>query len=588
MLRHCPPPSRHAARVIVAALLGAALVAGLVFAGTPLPADVAAAAPPTRAKPVKPRIDSIAIPAAGRTERQAGKRPVVAELRQRATERFSTFGVTWDAGPAPAVDYRVRRDGKWTDWAELPIDDATVAGGEEGTRPGSAPVYVGSADGVDLRVRGERAPSGLRADLIDAGTTAADANPETLQAPSGAPVPTRPAIVSRAGWGADESLRTDCGKRYGTTVRGAVVHHTEGSNSYSSAEAPGVIRGIYAYHVQSRGYCDIAYNFLTDRYGKIYEGRAGGVELPVHGGHAREWNTDTVGVAMMGSYVSTNPPTAALDATARIIAWKLAGNYRNPKGTVTLAGKQVNVIFTHGDVVATDCPGAKMQAQMPAFRDRVAALADYRTGSYEKWRSLGGESGWVGSPFRLERRAYGGAETQFAGADILGKDGRIHAVRGSIRTRYRQLGSGASFLGFPITDEIDWPGGKGSRFASGGIYWSATTNRAIEVRSGINGVYVSGDHPSQLRQPTATERASAVAGVPYQQFEKGRIYWSNKRGYAVYGSIYRAYADLGHERSRLGLPTSSEFDVSGGRANNFVGGRITWNRSTDRVTVTYN
>ncbi|MEK8227997.1 hypothetical protein NKG05_20780 [Oerskovia sp. M15] len=69
-------------------------------------------------------------------------------------------------------------------------------------------------------------------------------------------------------------------------MKGAVVHHTAGNNGYASSDVPTIIRGIYSYHVLSRGWPDIGYNFLVDRFGRIWEGRAGGIDRAIVGAHA--------------------------------------------------------------------------------------------------------------------------------------------------------------------------------------------------------------------------------------------------------------------------------------------------------------
>ncbi len=69
------------------------------------------------------------------------------------------------------------------------------------------------------------------------------------------------------------------------------MHHTATPNTYTRAEAPGVVRAIYRYHTVSNGWDDIGYNVLIDRFGTVYEGRKGGLESPVIGAHASGWNT---------------------------------------------------------------------------------------------------------------------------------------------------------------------------------------------------------------------------------------------------------------------------------------------------------
>ena len=72
-----------------------------------------------------------------------------------------------------------------------------------------------------------------------------------------------------------------------------------GSISEAASETPSLVRSIYAYHVVSLGYCDIAYDFLVDRFGTVYEGRYGGIAEPVHGAHSIGYNTNTTGIALI-------------------------------------------------------------------------------------------------------------------------------------------------------------------------------------------------------------------------------------------------------------------------------------------------
>src|SRR5690606_8922345 len=122
--------------------------------------------------------------------------------------------------------------------------------------------------------------------------------PQTLAATAASDLAPRPAIITRKGWGADAKLRCDEDKM-GRTIRGTVVHHTAGSNSYSKSASASIIRDIYAYHTKTLGWCDIGYNFLVDKYGQVFEGRWGGITKPIHGSHAADWNTDTMGISFM-------------------------------------------------------------------------------------------------------------------------------------------------------------------------------------------------------------------------------------------------------------------------------------------------
>ncbi|WP_228925631.1 peptidoglycan recognition protein [Streptomyces sp. DH7] len=194
----------------------------------------------------------------------------------------------------------------------------------------------------------------------------------------------RPKIVTRKGWGADEKLR-ERNFAYTKSVKAAFVHHSATGNNYTCKQAPSVLRSIYRYHVKSSGWRDFGYNFAIDKCGNIYEGRAGGVSKAVLGAHTLGFNTNTMGVAVLGTYSSTNPPAAVVTAVSKLTAWKLGLFGANPKGKVTLVsggsgkyskGKKVkmNVISGHRDGFATECPGARLYKKLGKARTSSAKL----------------------------------------------------------------------------------------------------------------------------------------------------------------------------------------------------------------------
>ncbi|MEU1556248.1 peptidoglycan recognition protein family protein [Streptomyces scabiei] len=234
------------------------------------------------------------------------------------------------------------------------------------------------------------AASAVNADLAPLGATAIPAltRKETEErlanvAPGVKPyIGPRPRIVTRAGWGADEKLR-ERDFRYTTRVSAAFVHHTASGNNYKCAQAPSVIRSIYRYHVVSSGWRDIGYNFLVDKCGNIYEGRAGGVAKPVMGAHTLGFNTNSMGVAVLGSYGTTKPPAVAVKGIAQLTAWKLGLYGANPKGKTYLTsgggnlyakGKkvQLHVISGHRDGFATECPGGRLYGKLGTARTEAA------------------------------------------------------------------------------------------------------------------------------------------------------------------------------------------------------------------------
>ncbi|MCX4726201.1 N-acetylmuramoyl-L-alanine amidase [Streptomyces sp. NBC_01306] len=205
---------------------------------------------------------------------------------------------------------------------------------------------------------------------------------ESTGAKAGPYVAPRPRIVTRQGWGADESVR-ESGFSYTDTVKVAFVHHTATGNNYTCEQAPALLRSMYRYHVKSLGWRDIGYNFAIDKCGTIYEGRAGGVTKPVMGAHTLGFNADSTGVAVIGTFTSTEPSAAAVTALSRFTAWKLGLTGADPEGKATLVSDggnrydkgteaELNVISGHRDGFATECPGAKLYDKLGEIRTAAA------------------------------------------------------------------------------------------------------------------------------------------------------------------------------------------------------------------------
>lgn len=194
----------------------------------------------------------------------------------------------------------------------------------------------------------------------------------------------RPRIITRKGWGANEKLR-EKNFAYTKTVKVAFVHHSASGNRYRCSQAGSVLRSIYRYHVKSGGWRDLGYNFAVDKCGNIYEGRAGGVAKPVLGAHTLGFNSNSTGIAVIGSYSTVNPPKAAVKAVARLTAWKLGLYGGNPRGTTYLKsgggnlykkGRKVRlqVISGHRDGFRTECPGRRLYQKLGTTRSTSARL----------------------------------------------------------------------------------------------------------------------------------------------------------------------------------------------------------------------
>ena len=156
-------------------------------------------------------------------------------------------------------------------------------------------------------------------------------------------------------------------------VHAGFVHHTVNANSYTRAQVPAIIRGIYAYHTQSRGWSDVGYNFLVDRFGRIWEGRYGGVDRPVVGAHTSGYNDDAFAMSAIGNFDVTRPSAAMVDAYGRLFAWKLSLHGVRAGSTRQWVTKRyLPAIEGHRDVGQTACPGRYLYARIPSIRTLAA------------------------------------------------------------------------------------------------------------------------------------------------------------------------------------------------------------------------
>ncbi|MBA2948532.1 peptidoglycan recognition protein family protein [Streptomyces himalayensis] len=203
----------------------------------------------------------------------------------------------------------------------------------------------------------------------------------------------RPQIVPRAQWlgqGGQEAFSRPP-PRFADRVTAVFVHHTDTPNDYDCADAPRTIRDMYTGQAGARHWDDIGYNFLVDRCGTIYEGRAGSADQPVVGAHTQGFNERTVGVAAIGTFTAgTDVPKVMTDAIAAIAAWKLGLSGIDPRSQVDLvstnslskypAGTRArfHAVSGHTDGNLTECPGEALMAQLPSIRDAAARMEGRR------------------------------------------------------------------------------------------------------------------------------------------------------------------------------------------------------------------
>ena len=400
-------------------------------------------------RPVKPMVTSTPIGgiearhAARLVKRTVGHRSLAVLTGERAAEPFTVAGVSWAPGSglrAEDVDVQVRlkEAGGWTGWERLDVTDEgpdTRSAETAAARVGTTPIVSEGASGIQVRVDtpGGRGLPDLKVTTIDPGTSPADDDLVRRQpAASAAAAAVQPAIITRAQWGADESLRGST--TLNSTVKAVTIHHTAGTNSYTQESAAAQVRGIYAYDTVGLGWSDIAYNFLVDKWGRIYEGRAGSITRPVRGAHAMGFNTDTMGISAIGNYETASAPAAMVDALAKVAGWKLSQYGVNPTGTTRLtsaggtgtkyaAGTVATLpaVNAHQNTSYTLCPGRYLYPQMATIRSKAALYATYSSTAgpapvptaklYATYGSLTLQSGSIGWAVRdlqleLNRRSF--------------------------------------------------------------------------------------------------------------------------------------------------------------------------------------
>jgi uncharacterized protein with LGFP repeats len=540
------PACPHAAKFVRAGigLLTACTLSSVAIStadATPAGADPVSAAPGvTRAAAgarlgphaVPPSVTDISVPAvppqdravtlariatsAGAVSRFSANGILAAHLRSPLTHRFSMVGVTWDAGTAAdgtTVAVRAHAGGMWSHWTQLPVEQSEAPGpGEDSlARAGTAPGWFGASSGVEVAVYSSTGstPRHLDVNVVDPGTstydsvaTKAGVTDSQIAARAGrGRSANEPRIITRRQWGADPSLGDRCwDPRIGDSFRMVFVHHTAGSNHYSESESAAVVRGVYAFHTQARGWCDIAYNFLVDRYGNIYEGRRGGIFKPVRGAHAGDYNVDTTGISLMGDFTRARPTRAMKHALVQLVAWRMGSAYHGAYGHTTIAGATFKRISGHRDAMSTSCPGQRVYDWLPVLRKRVAARLSGRESRIEaRWRQLGGRHSRLGAVSILEQKENGGRHTAFqTGRMYSSSGGGLHVLRNSaVLTKYVRIGETSSVLGYPSSNlrSVANDTGASASFGGGKIFFSHATGATVLVRSAILKRYLAEGGP---------------------------------------------------------------------------------------------
>jgi hypothetical protein len=413
---------RRPARVVLRTAVVAGLAAGTMLA----PVQLARGLPRTRFAAVPSGVRAAAAPETG-AFRAAGldtgelaapavPPPPAPEVRMPFP--VSHLGLRWRGSDAAALDARLAgADGQWGPWRAMPHDHDLDR--EEPGAPvlskliraeGATQVQVRAAgDATDIEILAIDTRFGPRPLVLAAGRRAgaadpppadgaedrsSNANPSTSSttsttAPPKARTPiAEPPVVTRQGWGADESLRKPTPPKYAQITK-LFVHHTV-TDSGADSDPAATVRAIYTYHTQGNGWDDIGYNFLVDSAGRVYEGRWARDYAPgetptgedldgngVIGAQVLNHNIGSAGIAMIGDFTNLEPTSAAMKSLERMLAWKADRHSINVEASDPFTTTEGTVetfpnLAGHRDAGKTACPGDRLYPLLPGLRDRVA------------------------------------------------------------------------------------------------------------------------------------------------------------------------------------------------------------------------
>jgi uncharacterized protein YgiM (DUF1202 family) len=262
---------------------------------------------------------------------------------------WSTDGVTWSE---PIWIGRASHSGR-------PDRDGRIIGNLVST-PGATFLQYRTYDSA-----GNFAPlPGFEIDYIDAS---AGPSLEQIANPALTPNFSPPPLITRAAWGADESLRfgTGGGEIFPVeyqSVEHVVIHHADTANFNDPVLE---MRSIYYFHAITRGWGDIAYNYLVDFMGNVYEGRVGG-EGAV-GCHAEGYNAGSCGICLMGRFFEDSTTPEMHNAIVWITSW--AARNLDPTSAAPFHDiSSLPTICGHRDVNNTTCPGDEFYVQLDTVR----------------------------------------------------------------------------------------------------------------------------------------------------------------------------------------------------------------------------
>ncbi len=369
------------------------------------------------------------------------KREITAEVVTPSIP-FTSLGLEWNEyiPPQTRADIAVRflQDNRWTEWNTIPRDvDHKEEDEFELHTDGKQSAFLPTNRSTAYQYKLTLSSGGSQTPIIKNITATvlnADDSPEirrniqyVSQITQDMVPQERMSIISRAEWGADESIRVYKGglpevpvykldgeylekfsdelqivKKATTNEKGEllawpleypakiskiIVHHTASTANLQDPKK--AIRDIYNWHAKGRGWGDIGYNYIIDPEGNVYEGRAGGER--VIGAHAGKSNTGTIGISVLGNFETGEVSEKSLISLTRLISEKTKIYGIDPTGNSIFRGERSPNILGHRDVMSTSCPGKNLFDKLPLVAQlaRSAIKTTVQDGTFNKQKKLG-------------------------------------------------------------------------------------------------------------------------------------------------------------------------------------------------------
>ncbi|CAG5007211.1 unnamed protein product [Parnassius apollo] len=125
-----------------------------------------------------------------------------------------------------------------------------------------------------------------------------------------------------------------------------IITHTATESCSTQSQCVLRVRLIQTYHIESRGWYDIGYNFLVGGDGSVYYGRG----WDYIGAHTKGYNKYSIAIAFIGTFNNEEPPKQQVDACKKIIE----------QGVTLGKLKKDYKLFAHRHLMSTLSPGDKL------------------------------------------------------------------------------------------------------------------------------------------------------------------------------------------------------------------------------------